>query len=308
MTMLFIMGVLLVFVSLGLAGSAMRGTTTATGVARSLELIEAMTTAPKELTRELEKPFGERVLEPLQNRFVGLGRRLSGADSAERIRHKLDLAGNPPGWTVDRVLSGKVLGAIGGFMGGVLFSFLFESTTTRVIVVAAITLAGFFGPSMYLYQKGYDRKNQIQRELPDAIDLLTISVESGLGFDAALQQVAYNTEGPLADEFSRVLREMQIGSGRGEAMRALSERTNVVELRSFVSSMVQADAFGIPIANVLRVQSSEMRVKRRQRAEEKAQQVPVKMTIPLIFCILPCLFIAVMGPAAIHMMDSFSGK
>jgi tight adherence protein C len=307
MTMLFIMGVLLVFVSLGLAGSAMRGTTTATGVARSLELIEAMTSAPKELTRELNKPFGERVLEPLQGRFVGLGRRLSGADSAERIRHKLDLAGNPPGWTVDRVLSGKVLGAIGGFMGGVLFSFLFDATSTRIIIVLAVTVAGFFAPSMYLYQKSYDRKNRIQRELPDAIDLLTISVESGLGFDAALQQVAYNTEGPLADEFSRVLREMQIGSGRGEAMRALSERTNVVELRSFVSSMVQADAFGIPIANVLRVQSSEMRVKRRQRAEEKAQQVPVKMTIPLIFCILPCLFIAVMGPAAIHMMDSFSG-
>jgi tight adherence protein C len=148
----------------------------------------------------------------------------------------------------------------------------------------------------------------MQRELPDAIDLLTISVESGLGFDAALQQVAHNTQGPLADEFSRVLREMQIGSSRSEALRALAERTSVVELRSFVSSMVQADAFGIPIANVLRVQSSEMRVKRRQRAEEKAQQVPVKMTIPLIFCILPCLFVAVMGPAAIHMIDSFSGK
>ena len=116
-------------------------------------------------------------------------------------------------------------------------------------------------------------------------------MESGLGFDAALQQVAHNTEGPLADEFSRVLREMQIGQGRAEALRALAERTNLAELRSFVSAMVQADAFGIPIANVLRVQSSEMRVKRRQRAEEKAQQVPVKMTIPLIFCILPCLFI-----------------
>ncbi len=308
MTMLFVMGVLLVFVSLGLAGSAIRGTSTATGVARSLELIEAMTTAPKELTRELDKPFGERVLAPLQSRFVGMGRRLSGADSAERIRRKLDLAGNPPGWTVDRVLSGKVLGAIGGFVGGVVFSLMFESLGTRFFVIAAVTLAGFFAPSMYLYQKGYDRGNRLQRELPDAIDLLTISVESGLGFDAALQQVAHNTEGPLADEFSRVLREMQIGSSRGEAMRALSERTNVGELRTFVSAMVQADAFGIPIANVLRVQSSEMRVKRRQRAEEKAQQVPVKMTIPLIFCILPCLFIAVMGPAAIHMMDSFSGR
>ena len=308
MTMLFVMGALLVFVSLGLVASALRGTTTATGVARSLELIEAMTTAPKELTRELEKPFGERVLAPLQNRFVGLGRRLSGADSADRIRRKLDLAGNPPGWTVERVLSGKVLGAIGGFLGGVIFSLVFDSPTTRFVVIAGVTLAGFFAPAMYLYQKGYDRAGRLQRELPDAIDLLTISVESGLGFDAALQQVAHNTHGPLADELSRVLREMQIGSSRAEALRALAERTSVVELRSFVSSMVQADAFGIPIANVLRVQSSEMRVKRRQRAEEKAQQVPVKMTIPLIFCILPCLFIAVMGPAAIHMIDSFSGK
>jgi tight adherence protein C len=308
MTMLFVMGALLVFVSLGLVASALRGTTTATGVARSLELIEAMTTAPKELTRELEKPFGERVLAPLQNRFVGLGRRLSGADSADRIRRKLDLAGNPPGWTVERVLSGKVLGAIGGFVGGIIFSLVFDAPTTKLVIIAGITLAGFFAPAMYLYQKGYDRASRLQRELPDAIDLLTISVESGLGFDAALQQVAYNTQGPLADEFSRVLREMQIGSSRSEALRALAERTSVVELRSFVSSMVQADAFGIPIANVLRVQSSEMRVKRRQRAEEKAQQVPVKMTIPLIFCILPCLFVAVMGPAAIHMIDSFSGK
>ena len=147
----------------------------------------------------------------------------------------------------------------------------------------------------------------MQRELPDAIDLMTISVESGLGFDAAVQQVAKNTEGPLADEFARVLREMQIGQCRSDALRALAERTNVPELQTFVSAMVQADAFGIPIAQVLRVQSSEIRVKRRQRAEEKAQQVPVKITIPLIFTILPCLFIAVMGPAAISIMDNFGG-
>jgi tight adherence protein C len=204
-------------------------------------------------------------------------------------------------------MSGKVLGAIGGFVGGLVFSFLLGSMSFKLVAIAGITLAGFFAPSMYLYQKAYDRANRMQRELPDAIDLLTISVESGLGFDAALQQVAHNTEGPLAEEFSRVLREMQIGSSRGESLRALAERTSLSELRSFVSAMVQADAFGIPIANVLRVQSSEMRVKRRQRAEEKAQQVPVKMTIPLIFCILPALFLVVMGPAAIHIMDSFKG-
>ncbi len=178
--------------------------------------------------------------------------------------------------------------------------------TIRILIVAGAAIAGFFAPSMYLYQKAHDRSNQMSRELPDAIDLLTISVESGLGFDAALQQVARNTEGPLADEFSRMLREMQIGSGRSASLRALAERTNVPDIRSFVSAMVQADAFGIPIAQVLRVQSSEIRIKRRQRAEEKAQQVPVKITIPLIFCILPCLFIAVMGPAAISIMDSFS--
>ncbi len=167
-------------------------------------------------------------------------------------------------------------------------------------------MVGFFAPNLYLYQRTHERSEQLQRELPDAIDLLTISVESGLGFDAAVQQVARNTEGPLADEFSRVLREMQIGQGRADALRALGERTNVPDVRTFVGAMVQADSFGIPIAQVLRVQSAEMRVKRRQRAEEKAQQVPVKITIPLIFCILPTLFIAVMGPAVLSIMDSFS--
>ena len=144
----------------------------------------------------------------------------------------------------------------------------------------------------------------MQRALPDAIDLMTISVESGLGFDAAVQQVATNTDGPLAEEFARVLREMQIGRGRSDGLRSMADRTPVPEVRTFVSAMVQADAFGIPIAQVLRVQSSEIRVKRRQRAEEKAQQVPVKITVPLIFTILPCLFIAVMGPAVISVMES----
>src|SRR6478609_6022377 len=198
MTMLGIMGILLVFTALALAASAARNAAPSTGVARSLELIEAMTTAPSELKADLDKPFVERVLIPLQNRFSGLGRRLSGSDSAERIRRKLDLAGNPPGWTVDRVMSGKVVGAMGGFVGGLLLSFLLGSFTAKLVIVAGATIAGFFAPSMYLYQRTYDRSKRMQRELPDAIDLLTIYVESGLGFDAAVQQVAHNTEGPLA--------------------------------------------------------------------------------------------------------------
>jgi tight adherence protein C len=180
--------------------------------------------------------------------------------------------------------------------------------TVRVVAVLVVTAIGWFGPNLYLYQKVYDRSKRMQRDLPDAIDLMTISVESGLAFDAAVQQVARNTEGPLSDEFSRVLREMQIGQGRAQALRGLAERTEVDDVKSFVTSMVQADSFGIPIANVLRIQSSEIRTKRRQRAEEQAQKVPVKITIPLIFCILPTLFVAVMGPAVLHIMDNFSRK
>jgi tight adherence protein C len=307
MVLLFVLGIGLVIVAILLVGSAMN-TQTESGVTRSLAVLEAMTNAPKELNKELDKPFAERVLAPLQERAVGLGRRISGADTAERIRRKLDLAGNPPGWTVDRVLSGKVTGAVVGLVGGLLFQVMITSPTFKIVIVIGVTVIGFFAPNLYLYQKAHERAERLQRDLPDAIDLLTISVESGLGFDAAVQQVARNTEGPLAEEFSRVLREMQIGQGRADALRALGERTNVGDVRTFVGAMVQADSFGIPIAQVLRVQSAEMRVKRRQRAEEKAQQVPVKITIPLIFCILPTLLIAVMGPAVLSIMDSFSKK
>ena len=306
MTLLLVLGVLLVVVSIVLVASATTSEAEASGVGKSLAVLEAMTAAPKALTDEVDRPFSERVLDPLQARTLGLGRRLSGADTADRIRRKLDLAGNPPGWTIDRVTSGKVIGAVAGLLVALVFSLMLGAgAPARIALVLAGAVVGFFAPNLYLYQKAYDRSAQIERDLPDAIDLMTISVESGLGFDAAVQQVSRNTTGPLADEFSRVLREMQIGKGRADALRAMSERTNVPDLKSFVSSMVQADSFGVPVGQVLRIQSSEMRVKRRQRAEEKAQQVPVKITVPLIFCILPCLFVSVMGPAVISIMDSF---
>ena len=306
MTLLLVMGAALVFLAIFMVSTAL-GDAESRGLNRSLAVLEAMASGPKELSKDLDKPFSERVLAPLRAGALRIGRRFTGADTGDRIRHKLDLAGNPPGWTVDRVVAGKVIGLVVGIVGGFLFTMLIgPAPTIRILIVAGGAVAGFFAPSMYLYQKAHDRSHQMGRDLPDAIDLLTISVESGLGFDAAIQQVAHNTEGPLADELSRMLREMQIGASRSAALRALAERTDVAEIRSFVSAMVQADAFGIPIAQVLRVQSSEIRVKRRQNAERKAQQVPVKITIPLIFCILPCLFIAVMGPAAVGMMERFS--
>jgi tight adherence protein C len=304
MTLLFIMGVLLVLAAIVLVAMAV-GKPQPQGMHRSLAVLEAMSTAPSELTKDLDKPFGERILVPLQAKALSVGKRFTGADSTSRIQHKLDLAGNPPKWNPDRVIAFKVIGAVVGLSVGFLITQLLGSgASTRILGSGLGLFIGFMAPNLYLYQTAYDRAAKMQRELPDAIDLMTISVESGLGFDAAVQQVANNTEGPLAEEFARVLREMQIGQARSDALRNLGERTSVPEVRTFVSAMVQADAFGIPIAQVLRVQSSEIRVKRRQRAEEKAQQVPVKITIPLIFTILPCLFIAVMGPAAISIMGN----
>ncbi len=277
------------------------------GVARSLELLEGMgMAAPTALTDELERPFGERVLDPLLKRFQKVGRRVSGADQEDRMRAKLDRAGNPPGWTVDRMLSGRILGAIVGVGGATYFwAILGFSLPKGVIAVGVGLFIGFQAPAIWLYNIASKREKELQKSLADAIDLMTISVEAGLGFDAALQQVARSTDGPLAGEFQRVLQEVQIGRSRSEALRALGERTKLADIRSFVSAMVQADAFGIPIGQVLRVQSTEIRVKRRQRAEEKAAQVPVKIMIPVILFILPCLLLTVMGPAAINIKGNF---
>jgi len=279
------------------------------GVTRSMAVLEALTSAPKEMKSELDAPFADRVLAPLLARAQGIGRRLTPADANERIHAKLELAGNPGGWTADRVSAGKVVAFGAALVLSLIISALLGLgfLVTLGFVVAA-SIAGYMAPNMYLYQRAYERAEVMQRALPDAIDLLTISVESGLGFDAAVAQVARNTDGPLADEFARMLQEMQIGRGRSDALRSMAERTNLPDLRGFVSAMVQADAFGIPIGQVLRVQSSEIRVKKRQWAEEKAQQVPVKILVPLIFCILPCLFIAVLGPAGITIMDNFRGR
>ncbi len=280
-------------------------------VHRSLAAVQAMhsSTSPVAGRPELTRPFNERVLGPSMAWLTQLGRRLSAADQVTRLRHRLELAGNPPRWDVDRIIAFKVLCLGFGFLLGLLVPLSLRlGPLTTVAVAVATSVAGYFAPNLALYQAAYNRREQLRRELPDSLDLLTISVEAGLAFDAALSQVARNTTGPLADEFFRVLQEMQIGLGRSDAMRALGERTDLPELRSFVTAMVQADAFGIPIAQVLRIQSREMRVKRRQRAEELAQKVPVKILFPLIFCILPALFVVILGPAVIQLYHSFSGR
>jgi tight adherence protein C len=309
-TLLFIGGLAAIFVSIAVALSVIGvATTEKRAVGRSLAAIQAINAAPQELRAELDRPFSERVLAPLVQRLVGLGRRLSGRDVGGNLRHKLDVAGNPKGWDVDRILGLKVLGFV--VMLGISITvtmLLGTSFVVTMVVCVVAAMIGFSLPTIWIGSKGQEREASMRKDLPDALDLLTISVEAGLGFDAALSRVARNTEGPLAEEFARVLQEMQIGLGRMEALRAMGERSKLQDLRGFVTAMVQADAFGIPIGQVLRVQSNEMRTKRRQRAEEAAQKVPVKILFPLIFCILPTLFLVIMGPAVIMMMEAFSGQ
>ena len=309
-TVILIVGIVGIFAAIMLSLTAVGVfDNEARGVSKSLSMLEAFSAAPPELRKELDPSFNDRVLAPLLDRTVNIGKKLTPADHGERIRKRLEVAGNPPGWTVDRVTALKFIGFAGALILSLIIATLFGFGFAPMLAFCVIAaVVGYMAPNLYLYQVGYNRTQLMQKAMPDALDLLTISVESGLGFDAALSQVARNTDGPLAEEFARVLQEMQIGLGRGAALRALGERTHVPELKGFVSAMVQADALGIPIAQVLRVQAREIRTKRRQRAEEQAQKVAVKILIPLIFCILPCLFIAVLGPAAIGIMESFSGR
>lgn len=309
-SVVLLLGAALVFASLTLALSIIGVTSSERrGVARSISAINAMDSVSLDLKQqELERPFAERVLGPLGDRFVHLGRKMVRADTATKLQYRLDVAGNPPGWGVSRLIGLKMVGLFG--LGIVTFFYLSAVSGLpflRVVIITGLMAAfGYVLPNILLYNAGEKRSKMMRNALPDAIDLLTVSVEAGLGFDSAVSRVALNTTGPLSEEFARLLQEMQLGVGRTEAMRAMSERSSIQDLKSFCMAMVQADSLGIPIGRVLRVQSAEMRVKRRQRAEEKAQQVPVKIMIPLVLFILPCLFLIVMGPAALSMMEMFS--
>jgi tight adherence protein C len=308
-TLMLLLGAGLTFAAITLALSVIGvASSERRGVARSISAIQAMDSISVALKQEeLERPFAERVLGPLGDRFVNLGRKMVRADTASKLQYRLDVAGNPPGWGVSRLIGLKVLGLFA--FGAVSFFYLAAVglPLIRVVIISGLLASfGYVLPNILLHNAGQKRSKLMRNALPDAIDLLTVSVEAGLGFDSAVSRVALNTTGPLAEEFSRLLQEMQLGVGRTDAMRAMSERSSIQDLKSFCMAMVQADSLGIPIGKVLRIQSAEMRVKRRQRAEEKAQQVPVKIMIPLVLFILPCLFLIVMGPAAISMVEMFS--
>lgn len=228
-----------------------------------------------------------------------------------KAMHRLDrllaLAGRPPAWTMERVVLTKLLLPVAAASAGLLF-ITAGSSPGRIIFVAVVTAVTFFVPDLLLLSKGQERQKKIGLELPDTLDQMTIAVEAGLGFEAAMMRAAKNGTGPLAAELARTLQDMQFGQGRREAYLALSERTTVKDLRRFLRAVVQADAYGIAIADVLRTQAAEMRLKRRQHAEEHAMKIPVKVIFPLMLCILPAMLIVLLGPAVLDVVKAFSSQ
>jgi tight adherence protein C len=300
---LLLIGLVAVGVSLAtLVLAFSTGAGQATGVARSLALIEHNVEA-QEVGRS-DLPLLDRLVFPFLARVRGLAFRLSPSGASESMSRRLDLAGNPGSWTAERIMGAKGAGLLGLALVGLVLGGLGVRGLLFAVVGGA---AGFFLPDLLLINQGMKRQQELRRGLADALDMLTVCVEAGQGFDAALQQVAKSVDGPIAGEFARVLSEIQIGKARSEAFTSLAARTTVQEAKTFVSAFVQADRLGLPIGSVLREQSNSMRLVRRQLAEEAAQKVPVKILFPMLLCIFPALFIVIIGPGALRMMDAFSG-
>ncbi len=276
-------------------------------IARRMQEITSSLNRKPGLDDELSKSFVERIIRPLLNKLAAAVGRAMPAKKRVSLQKKLLMAGNPGDLTAHEFLA-------------------IQYGTTLVFPVAVILLmmlpfgwgpagglggmaiaagAGFFLPEYYLKIRAAARQEEIQDSLPDVLDLLTVSVEAGLGFDAALVKVVEKIKGVLSAEFARLLQEIKMGKPRRDALRDLGHRCGVDDVVAFTGAVIQADQLGVSIGNVLRLQSEQMRTKRRQRAEEKAMKAPVKMLIPLVLFIFPTIFIVVLGPAAIQIMENF---
>ncbi|MDQ1521037.1 MAG: tight adherence protein [Actinomycetota bacterium] len=268
---------------------------------RSLQAIDQYQVTGRVRDQEMLDSVGHRVLAPVGQATVKLVRRYTPLGYVEQLAHKTVLAGSPAGFEVDRLLVLKVLGTASGLVWfPLIYKLLAWHGLPAMMMLGVLWVASFLGPDLAIGRKIEDRQHAIAVALPDILDLLVISVEAGLGFEQAVERTATSVPGPLSDEFRRLLQETRMGATRSDALRAMDERTQVEELKSFILAMLQADAFGVSVARILRAQADEMRVRRRLAAEEQAEKVPVKMLFPLVFCIFPAVFVIVLGPALIQ--------
>ena len=266
----------------------------------SLDLGHAGTTDDLRV-RQLQRSASERVTKPGLERLGQVVRRWTPAGRVMKYEKQLASAGSPVGWSADRLLAVKLLLAV------VLAAFVLlfvDLTVFGVLLVLVGGVAGFIIPDVLLQRRIDDRNTTVRRELADVVDQVSMMVQAGLGIDAALGRAARSSEGPIADELTRVGHDVRVGIERSVALAAMAERVDVAELRTVVAALAQAERLGSPVSKTLEIQAHELRLKRRQHAEEQAMKLPVKLLFPMVFCILPVLMIVVLAPAAISIMEN----
>jgi len=271
-----------------------------------LKRLAVLTRVPSEREKKLARPLGERLFGPVLQSINNLVVSVTPKHIVDAVKNKLDATGNPwnmtPGdYILMRVVTLAILpiAAFGLALG--------LGPSTALLLAFVVAALGWLVPEMMMQSKRKEREKQIRKSLPDVLDLLTVSVEAGLGFDAALAKVVERKKGPLADEFALLLQEIRMGKSRRDALREVSERVKIDDITSFIASVIQADQLGVSIANILRIQSAQVRTKRRQQAEEAGMKAPIKMLFPLIFFIFPTLFVVLLGPAIIQVATTFMG-
>ena len=257
---------------------------------------------------EMSQPFLERIIIPMANKLGELALRITPQKALDQIQSKLEMAGNPRGIEPTTFFAARFILAVvlGGLMLLVYWGEPF--TLTNFIIIIGTTAFGFIMPNMLIDAKIARRQENVRKALPDALDLLTICVEAGLGFDAAMRKVADKWDNELSIAFSRALQEMQLGKLRREALRDMAERIGASEFESFVAAVIQSEQLGVSMAKILRIQADDMRVRRRQRAEQAAQRAPVLMLLPMAFLIFPTIMIIMMGPAVLIVMNGPIGE
>ena len=258
---------------------------------------------------ELSQPFSDRVIVPVLQRIGDISTRFTPQKLLEETSRKIELAGNPMRLEAATFLASRFVVAI--FFGGLLFlisAIAPESSTAPnpLVIVPLFTLIGFFFPQLWLQGKINARQQEVFKAMPDALDLLTICVEAGLGFDAAMSKVSEKWENELSFAFGRAIREVQLGKLRREALKDMADRIGLAEMTSFIAAVIQSEQLGVSMSKVLRIQSEQMRVKRRQAAEEKAHKAPVKMMIPMAFLIFPAIMIVLLTPAMFKLLNTFA--
>ena len=293
----------IILIALGLAGGSAvdpvqaRLTQLGTMQAKNLEEIE------------LQQPFLDRTLRPLANRLSGSIARFTSASFSQTTEKRLAMAGNPGELRVADWLGIKAVSSIVfAVLFFLLFTFLLDTGGVVGLLLGVAGIAfGYIAPEFWLGRRVRGRQKLILLQIPDALDLLTISVRAGLGFDAALGKVVEKLHGPLTDEFRRALAEVRMGKARRDALRDIVARTEVTPLTNFIGAIIQAEQLGVSISKVLQVQSEQLRIERRQRAEEMAAKAPIKMLFPLVGCIFPSLFVVILGPAIILIIKNLAG-